>query len=130
VTTVLLVDDHALVRAGLASLIATTDDLVVVGEAANGEEAVRLATDLVPDVVVMDLSMPVMDGMTATRLVLKAHPVIRVLVLTSFSDEARISQALTAGAVGYLLKDGDPYDVLSGIRSAARPSGCGPSGPR
>jgi DNA-binding NarL/FixJ family response regulator len=118
-TTVLLVDDHALVRAGLASLIDTTDDLLIVGEAADGEEAVRLAVELIPDVVVMDLSMPVMDGATAIRLLLHTRPWMRVLVLTSYRDEARIGEAMAAGAVGYVLKDGDPRDVLARIRSAA-----------
>lgn len=120
-TTVLLVDDHALVRAGLALLIGTTDDLAIVGEATNGEEAVRLATELAPDVVVMDLSMPVMDGMTATKLLATACPSTKVLVLTSYPDEHRITEALTAGAVGYVLKDSDPRDVLAGIRCAVLP---------
>ena len=118
-TTVLLVDDHPLVRAGLATLIGTTDDLVIVGEAAGGEQAVTLAGDLEPDVVLMDLSMPGMDGVEATRLILDAHPEIHVVVLTSFADEERVSDALAAGAVGYLLKDCDPLEVLSAIRSAS-----------
>jgi len=118
-TTVLLVDDHPLVRAGLATLIGTTDDLVIVGEAAGGEQAVTMAGDLEPDVVLMDLSMPGMDGVEATRLILDAHPEIHVVVLTSFADEERVSDALAAGAVGYLLKDCDPLEVLSAIRSAS-----------
>ena len=118
-TTVLLVDDHPLVRAGLTTLNATTDDLVIVGEAAGGEQAVTMAGDLEPDVVLMDLSMPGMDGVEATRLILDAHPEIHVVVLTSFADEERVSDALAAGAVGYLLKDCDPLEVLSAIRSAS-----------
>lgn len=117
--TVLLADDHALLRSGLASLIDTTEDLLVIGQAGNGEEAVRLAADLMPDVVVMDLSMPVMDGATATRLLMRTRPWIKVLVLTSYPDEHRISEAISAGAVGYVLKDSDPHHVLATIRSAA-----------
>ncbi|HET6698466.1 MAG TPA: response regulator transcription factor [Nocardioidaceae bacterium] len=116
--TVLLADDHALVRAGLASLIDTTEDLLIIGEAANGEDAVRLAVDLLPDVVVMDLSMPVMDGGTAIRLLLHTRPWMRVVVLTSNYDEERISEALAAGAVGFVLKDADPDRVLDAIRAA------------
>lgn len=126
--TILLVDDHPLVRAGLANLIGTTDDLLVVGEAAGGEESVILAGDLEPDVVLMDLSMPGMDGVEATRLILDAHPQIHVVVLTSFADEKRVSDALAAGAVGYLLKDTDAREVLAAIRSAAQ--GHAPLDPR
>jgi len=119
-TTVLLVDDHPLVRAGLGNLIGTTEDLKVVGEAASGEESVILAGDLGPDVVLMDLSMPGMDGVEATRLILDANPQIKVVVLTSFADEQRVAEALAAGAVGYLLKDCDAREVLAGIRSASQ----------
>jgi len=118
-TTVLLVDDHPLVRAGLTTLIATADDLEIVGEAEGGEEAVTLAGDLEPDVVLMDLSMPGMGGVEATRLILDAHPQIHVVVLTSFAEQERVAEALAAGAVGYLLKDCDAREVLSAIRSAA-----------
>jgi DNA-binding NarL/FixJ family response regulator len=127
-TTVLLVDDHPLVRSGLANLIATTDDLKVVGEASGGEESVILAGDLEPDVVLMDLSMPGMDGVEATRLILDASPQIHVVVLTSFADEQRVADALAAGAVGYLLKDTDAREVLAAIRSAAQ--GHAPLDPR
>jgi DNA-binding NarL/FixJ family response regulator len=127
-TTVLLVDDHPLVRAGLTNLIGTTDDLQIVGEAAGGEQAVVMADDLEPEVVLMDLSMPGMDGVEATRLILSAHPEIRVVVLTSFADEARVSDALAAGAVGYLLKDCDAREVLAAIRSASQ--GHAPLDPR
>ena len=118
-TTVLLVDDHPLVRAGLTALVATTDDLRVVGGASGGEEAVVLAATLQPDVVLMDLSMPGMDGVEATRRILALSEDMRVVVLTSFADHDRVTDALAAGAVGYLLKDGDPREVLAGIRSAA-----------
>jgi len=126
--TILLVDDHPLVRSGLASLIGTTDDLKLVGEAAGGAESVILAGDLEPDVVLMDLSMPGMDGVEATRLILEAHPQIHVVVLTSFADEQRVSEALSAGAVGYLLKDTDAREVLAAIRSASQ--GHAPLDPR
>ena len=118
-TTVLLVDDHPLVRAGLTTLISTTDDLQVIGEAASGEQAVSMARDLKPDVVLMDLSMPGMGGVEATRLVLDVHPQVNVVVLTSFADQERVADALAAGAVGYLLKDCDAREVLAAIRSAA-----------
>ena len=118
-TTALLVDDHPLVRAGLTTLISTTDDLEVIGEAAGGEQAVAMAGDHEPDVVLMDLSMPGMDGIEATRRILEGHPQVRVVVLTSFADQDRVADALAAGAVGYLLKDCDPREVLAAIRSAA-----------
>lgn len=118
-TTVLLVDDHPLVRAGLVTLIATTADLEVIGEAAGGEQAVTLAGDLEPDVVLMDLSMPGMDGIEATRRILGSRPQTHIVVLTSFADHERVADALAAGAVGYLLKDCDPREVLAAIRSAA-----------
>lgn len=127
-TTVLLVDDHPLVRAGLSTLIATTDDLQIIGEAAGGEQAVTMAGDLEPDVVLMDLSMPGMDGVEATRRILDAHPKVCVVVLTSFADEDRVADALAAGAVGYLLKDCDPREVLTAVRSAAQ--GHAPLDPR
>jgi len=117
---VLLVDDHALVRAGLAALLDATDDLAVVGEAAGGEQAVELALNTTPDVVLMDLSMPGMDGIAATRAVLAELPQTQVLVLTSFSDRDRVRDALAAGAIGYLLKDSTPQEVIAGIRAAAR----------
>jgi DNA-binding NarL/FixJ family response regulator len=87
VTTILLVDDHQLVRAGLAGLLDSADDIQVVGQAADGQQAVELAADLSPDVVLMDLSMPVLDGVEATRRLLAAHPAAKIVVLTSFSDQ-------------------------------------------
>ena len=118
-TTVMLVDDHPLVRAGLSALIGSTDDLVVVAEAAGGQEAVELAAEHAPEVVLMDLSMPGMNGIEATRRVLAERPHSHVVVLTSFHDQTQVAQALAAGAVGYLLKDSDPREVLTAIRSAA-----------
>lgn len=119
-TRVVLVDDHAVIRAGLAQLIASTDDLEVVGQAADGAGAVEQARTLKPDVVLMDLQMPGVDGVTATREIVGAGLGVDVLVLTSYSDNERILDALDAGAVGYLLKDADPDDVLSGIRAVSR----------
>jgi DNA-binding NarL/FixJ family response regulator len=118
-TTVLLVDDHRLVRSGLAALLATTTDITVVGEAADGAQAVELAAGLAPDVILMDLSMPVLDGVSATRLIVAADPSSRVVILTSFADHHRVTDAITAGAVGYLLKDSEPQEVLAALRSAA-----------
>jgi DNA-binding NarL/FixJ family response regulator len=116
VIRVLIVDDHAIVRTGLAQLLGTTTDLRLVGEAANGEQAVAMAAELRPDVVLMDLSMPGMDGVSATTRVLADNPDLHVLVLTSFSDQSRILDALHAGAEGYLLKHSEPEVILSGIR--------------
>ena len=119
-TTVLLVDDHRLVRAGLAALLAGSPDIEVVGQAANGEQAIELTAVLRPDVVLMDLSMPVLDGVSATRRVLAESPGTRVVVLTSFAEAGRVTEAVAAGAVGYLLKDCDPQDVIEAVRAAAR----------
>jgi DNA-binding NarL/FixJ family response regulator len=116
VIRVLIVDDHAIVRTGLAQLLGTTADLQLVGQARDGSQAVELAAELRPDVVLMDLSMPGVDGVTATARILADHPDIHVLVLTSFSDETRILDALHAGAEGYLLKHAEPETILSGIR--------------
>jgi DNA-binding NarL/FixJ family response regulator len=117
---VLVVDDHQLVRAGLTVLLQTAPDLDVVGQAADGEQALVLARDLRPDVVLMDLSMPVLDGVAATRRLLVEQPAARVVVLTSFAETERVQQALAAGAVGYLLKDCDPHELMSGVRAAAQ----------
>ena len=118
-TRVLLVDDHALVRAGLAALLGSAERIEVVGAAADGREGVDLAVQLQPDVVLMDLSMPVMDGLAATRLIRQALPSSQVVVLTSFADHHRGVQALAAGAVAYLLKDCDPTDIIATVRAAA-----------
>ncbi len=119
-TTVLLVDDHALVRAGVRAYLETQPDLEIVGEAADGHEAVRLVTDLVPDVVVMDLVMPGMDGIEATHRIRTASPRTRVVVLTSFHEDASIFPAIRAGALSYLLKDVAPDEVAAAVRRAAR----------
>jgi DNA-binding NarL/FixJ family response regulator len=118
VIRVLIVDDHALVRRGLEQLIASTPDLEIVGAAADGEEAVRLAAERTPDVILMDLSMPALDGIEATRRITESRPEVHVVVLTSFDDKRRILDALAAGATGYLLKDAEPDEVLAAIRTA------------
>jgi DNA-binding NarL/FixJ family response regulator len=127
-TDVLLVDDHQLVRAGLAALLDTADDLHVVGQAADGRQAIEMAVAAAPDVVLMDLSMPILDGVEATRLLLAELPQTHVVVLTSFSDRQRVGDALAAGAVGYILKDCEPRELLAAVRSAAR--GHAPLDPR
>lgn len=126
--TVLLVDDHPLVRGGLRALISSAEDLQVVGEAAGGAEAVALTEELSPDVILMDLSMPGMDGVEATRELLGKRPGTHVVVLTSFHDQGRVIEALRAGATGYLLKDCEPQELLAAVRSASR--GDAPLDPR
>ncbi|MEV0249349.1 response regulator transcription factor [Nocardia sp. NPDC050712] len=116
---VLLVDDQRLVRAGLRMLCESAGDLEVVGEAATGGDAVRLAEQTRPDVVLMDLRMPGMDGIRATAAILAARPSTRVLALTTFDDDDHLYPALTAGACGFLVKDAAPADLLDGIRRAA-----------
>jgi DNA-binding NarL/FixJ family response regulator len=118
-TRVLLVDDHRLVRAGLRSLLASAADIEVVGEAEDGAQALELAVATGPAVVLMDLSMPVLDGVAATRQLLTDRPDVRVVVLTSFSDRDRVRDALSAGAIGYVLKDCTPEELLSAVRAAA-----------
>lgn len=124
---VVIVDDHAVLRAGLEQLLAGQPDLEVVGTAASGGEAIELVRELRPDVVLMDLQMPGIDGVAATREIV-AGKLADVLVLTSYSDAERIVGALDAGAMGYLLKDADPDEVLIGIRAVAR--GESPINPR
>ena len=114
----LVVDDHPVFRAGLAQLLTSADDLELVGTAEDGERALALASQA--DVVLMDLEMPVLDGIEATRRIRRERPQSQVVVLTSFSDRGRILEALDAGAIGYLLKDAEPDELLRGIRAAAR----------
>jgi DNA-binding NarL/FixJ family response regulator len=128
VIRVLVADDHAVVRTGLEQLLGAAGDMQVTALAADGDEAVRLARETAPDVVLMDLAMPGLDGRDATRHILAERPEIRVVVLTSFADRDRILGALDAGATGYLLKDADPEALLEGVRSAAR--GEAPLNPR
>jgi DNA-binding NarL/FixJ family response regulator len=117
---VVLVDDHAVIRAGLRQLLGGTDDIEVIGEAENGAQALTVVRELRPDVVLMDLQMPGVDGVTATRNIMAEKLDVDVLVLTSYSDGERIVGALDAGAVGYLLKDADPEHILDGIRAVSR----------
>jgi DNA-binding NarL/FixJ family response regulator len=117
---VMLADDHRLVRAGLEQLLSIAPDLQVVGAAAGGHEAIELACALQPDVVLMDISMPDLDGISATRELRRRRPQTPVVMLTSTSDRDRILDALDAGAIGYLLKDAEPEQLFRGIRSAAR----------
>jgi DNA-binding NarL/FixJ family response regulator len=128
VIRLLLADDHAVVRNGLSQLLGQVEDLDVVGAAANGEEAVALTREQSPDVVLMDLDMPVLSGSEATRRILAERPETRVVVLTSFADRERILDALDAGAIGYLLKDAEPEELVRGVRAAAR--GESPLAPR
>ncbi|GAA4590618.1 DNA-binding NarL/FixJ family response regulator [Actinoplanes octamycinicus] len=116
---VLLVDDQQLIRAGLRMLLDAEDGMEVVGEAGDGRTAVTLAAQLVPDVVVMDLRMPGVDGITATSRIMSERPSTRVLVLTTFGDDDHLYPALQAGACGFLLKDAPPAELLNGIRQAA-----------
>ena len=118
--TVLIVDDHAVVRAGLTALLATAEDIEVVGQAADGVEAVSRAQQLQPDVILMDLSMPEADGVRATRDVLAGNPDTHVVILTSFTEQRWITDALEAGAEGYLLKQSEPEVILAGIREVVR----------
>jgi len=116
---ILLVDDHPLVRNGLRALLASVSDMIVVGEAASGEEAIAQAADLQPDIILMDLHMPGLNGVEATRRIVQAHPHISILVLTMLEDDASVFAAMRAGARGYLLKGADQADVLRAIAAAA-----------
>jgi NarL family two-component system response regulator LiaR len=118
--SVLLVDDHAVVREGLRSLLEVQDGIEVVGEAVDGEAAVREAEARRPDVVLMDLVMPRLDGVGAMRELRRRLPSARVIVLTSFADDDRLLPAIQAGAAGYLLKDADPREVVRAVRAAHR----------
>ena len=117
---VLIADDHPLFRDGMRSLLSTQPDIEVAGEATTGEEAIRLADELEPDVVLMDIKMPGTGGIEATRRILDDNPRIRVLVVTMFEDDATIFTAMRAGARGYVLKDDDKDDVLGAIRTVGR----------
>jgi len=120
VLTVLLVDDHALVREGVRAFLEAQPGIEIAGEAASGEEAVRLAERLVPDVVLMDLVMPGMGGVEATQRVREVSPRSQVVVLTSFHEDAHVFPAIRAGAISYLLKDAGPDEIAEAVRAAAR----------
>jgi NarL family two-component system response regulator LiaR len=115
---VMLVDDHTMVRRGLATFLQVFDDLVMAGEAATGEAAIQLCAHLKPDVVLMDLAMPDMDGVTATRVIRQRFPSVQVLALTSFTEKELVQNALQAGAIGYLLKDVTADELAQAIRAA------------
>jgi DNA-binding NarL/FixJ family response regulator len=117
---VLLVDDHAMVRRGLRGFLELLDDIEIVGEAENGRLGVEAAAQLQPDVVLMDLLMPELDGIGAIEAIKERQPEIEIVALTSFVEEARVTAALEAGASGFILKDADADDVASAIRSAHR----------
>jgi DNA-binding NarL/FixJ family response regulator len=125
---VVVVDDHRVVRAGLETLLSSAEDIDVVGSAADGREAVAMILDRSPDVVLMDLSMPGMDGIEATRQLTAAGCAARIVVLTSFNEQSKVVAAVEAGAVGYILKDAEPERLLDAIRAAA--SGGAPLDPR
>jgi two-component system, NarL family, response regulator LiaR len=116
---ILLVDDHKVVRKGLHMFLVLDEELEIVGEAANGIEAVRAARSLRPDVVLMDILMPEMDGLTATRMIRQELPEVEVIALTSVLEGTTIQEALRAGAIGYLLKDTDSNEMCRAIRAAA-----------
>ena len=117
---ILLADDHALVRAGLRSIVASFPDVEIVGETGDGKEAVRLSEQLQPDVVLMDVSMPGLNGLEATRRITRQHSRPRVVMLSMHADKEYVHQALAAGAAGYLLKNADPAELEMALRAVGR----------
>lgn len=115
---VVIVDDHAVVRSGLGAFLLAFDDLQLVGEASNGAEALHLCAEAQPDVVLMDLVMPEMDGATATRAIRQRYPAVQVIALTSFKEEQLVQDALEAGAISYLLKNVSANELVDAIRAA------------
>jgi NarL family two-component system response regulator LiaR len=115
---VMLVDDHTMVRWGLATFLMVFNDFKLVGEAENGRTAIQLCAEVLPDVVLMDMAMPDMDGVTATRLIHQQFPQVRVIALTSFKEGRLIRDALEAGAIGYMLKDASADELAQAIRAA------------
>lgn len=116
---VVLVDDHVVVRSGVSALLLAFDDLKLVGEASNGEEGARLCRQMQPDVVLMDLVMPGMDGIAATKVIKECCPKTQVIALTSFAEDERVQAVLKAGAIGYLLKNVSAHELVAAIRNAA-----------
>lgn len=117
---VLIVDDHEIVRKGIRALLATEKDILVVGEAGNGAEALRFTRDVHPDVILMDLAMPEMDGIEATQQITSEMPEARILVLTSFAADDKVFPAIKAGALGYLLKDSSPEQLVAALHQVYR----------
>jgi NarL family two-component system response regulator LiaR len=115
---VMLVDDHTMVRRGLVTFLKVFDDLQLAGEADNGEAAIQLCAEVLPDVILMDMVMPMMDGVTATRVIRQRFPQIQIIALTSFNEGDLIKNALEAGAIGYLLKNVSADELASAIRAA------------
>src|SRR5512143_931540 len=115
---VMLVDDHTMVRRGLATFLKVFDDLQLAGEAESGEAAIQLCAEVVPDVILMDMVMPDMDGAAATRLIRKQFPQVQVIALTSYKEGDLVKNALEAGAIGYMLKDVSADDLVRAIRAA------------
>ena len=115
---VMLVDDHTMVRKGLATILKVFDDLQLVGEAENGAEAIQLCGEVLPDVILMDMVMPEMDGATATRAICQKYPQVKVIALTSFKEGELIKNALEAGAIAYVLKDVSADDLVRAIHAA------------
>ncbi len=113
---VFIAEDHAIVRKGVRTLLSLVKDIEVIGEAANGREAVEQVGNLNPDVILMDLMMPELDGIQAIQQIMVKHPDAKVLVLTSFATDDKIFPAIKAGALGYLLKDSDPAELVNAIR--------------
>jgi NarL family two-component system response regulator LiaR len=117
---VVVADDHPIVRQGLRLLLSTEPEFVLVGEAKNGAEAVRLVEQTRPDVLILDLLMPDVDGLTATQQILELYPPARILILTSFTDDEKVVAALQAGAAGCMIKDSTPEELLEAVRAVAR----------
>jgi NarL family two-component system response regulator LiaR len=117
---ILIVDDHAVVRQGLITFLELQDEIEVVGEASNGKEAIQKVQELEPDVVLMDLVMPVMDGLTAIKQIKQLRPSTEVIALTSFADDEKVFTAIRSGATGYLLKDVQPNDLVKAVLAADR----------
>jgi len=125
---VLLADDHQMVRAGLSGLLEASNQITVAASVADGAAAVTAFSEFNPDVVLMDLSMPVMDGITATKEITSANPLARIVILTSYNDQNRVDAALNAGAIGYVLKDAEPSALVASVLAAA--AGGSPLDPR
>ena len=117
---VLIVDDHAIVRKGISALFAHVEDIEVVGEAGDGQQAVEQSAEIQPDVVIMDLVMPKMDGISATYQITDQQPEVRIIALTSFATDDKVFPAIKAGALGYILKDSEPEELIQAVRQVYR----------